>query len=199
MGVGAGTLQLLLPLERRVLLKGRKSISSPWRGNEFLALSHGHWAHGASGTPHSKPSNSAAKWVKAFLGPAACRGLNLSFNSSQGQGAPSPVIHFLLHLDFTAPSRHSGEADMSSSMPWAQCNSPAGLVGSHLRGEEHPAAAKLHILQFQHGLPWTTSTMHILLWKIFATDVKASPSCACSSQARDQHKPSQKLAGKWWV
>lgn len=84
---------------------------------------------------------------------------------------------------------------MSSSMPWAQCNSPAGEVGSHLRGEEHPAAAKLHILQFQHGLPWRTSRMHILLWKIFATDVKASPSCACSSQAQDQHKHLQESDG----
>lgn len=107
--------------------KGSKRISSPRKGNDFLALSHrGIWRHcstevepmglRAQRTPIYLNSNLHAIQAgrsKLYLGPAACCSMNLSFRGAQGQWALSPVIQFFLYLVFTAPYRHSGQVNVS--------------------------------------------------------------------------------------
>lgn len=120
--------------EKTLLLKGRKGV----RASPLPEGGMSSWLCPMETEPtglqaHLTPNLRAlqSSRPKLSLGPAAHRGLNLSFNCSHGQGAPSLVIHFFLYLDFTAPSRHSGQADTSPRAPRARCNNPPGEVCSH--------------------------------------------------------------------
>lgn len=135
--------------------------------------------------PIPNPSIPQSSRSKLSPGTVPCHGLNLSFSCSQGQGATSPVIYFFLYLEFSAPSRLSGQADTSSSVPWARCNSPAREMCSHLRGDAGRWGKSTQLQQNYTSCSSSTENQLnaiICHWrKLFAIDVKASPLGACSS------------------